>query len=160
KLVPGCELRIGNEFFEMITLSMGHKTTLVSDSLIDFQIKFSLSISGIVTYWFTLIVLSALRRSDNKNMLSLAILILRSILTDLQGSVGFNDIIDPWCKDQQVNANVLKGLVKLVDTMSGEDNISDYNLDGTVVGGVIVECVTLQEPNQIDKVDVVVFVDV
>nr|GEV32648.1 hypothetical protein [Tanacetum cinerariifolium] len=39
---------------------------------------------GIVTHWFTLIVLSALRRSDNDNMLSLAILILRSILTDLQ----------------------------------------------------------------------------
>nr|GFB24260.1 hypothetical protein [Tanacetum cinerariifolium] len=39
---------------------------------------------GIVTHWFTLIVLSALRRSDNENMLSLVILILRSILTDLQ----------------------------------------------------------------------------
>nr|GFD16107.1 hypothetical protein [Tanacetum cinerariifolium] len=36
-----------------------------------------LSISGIVTHWFTLIVLSALRRSDNENMLSLVILILR-----------------------------------------------------------------------------------
>nr|GEZ56905.1 hypothetical protein [Tanacetum cinerariifolium] len=32
--------------------------------------------SGIVTHWFTLIVLSALRRSDNENMLSLAILII------------------------------------------------------------------------------------
>nr|GEV82531.1 hypothetical protein [Tanacetum cinerariifolium] len=31
---------------------------------------------GIVTHWFTLIVLSALRRSDNENMLSLVILIL------------------------------------------------------------------------------------
>nr|GFB21943.1 hypothetical protein [Tanacetum cinerariifolium] len=31
----------------------------------------------IVTHWFTLIVLSALRRSDNENMLSLVILILR-----------------------------------------------------------------------------------
>nr|GEV02858.1 reverse transcriptase domain-containing protein [Tanacetum cinerariifolium] len=39
--------------------------------LIDFQIKFSLSISEIVTHWFTLIVLSALRHSDNENMLSL-----------------------------------------------------------------------------------------
>nr|GEY43649.1 hypothetical protein [Tanacetum cinerariifolium] len=38
----------------------------------------------IVTHWFTLIVLSALRRFDNENMLSLVILILRSILTDLQ----------------------------------------------------------------------------
>nr|GEU63763.1 reverse transcriptase domain-containing protein [Tanacetum cinerariifolium] len=41
-------------------------------------------IKEIVTHWFTLIVLSALRRSDNENMLSLVILILRSILTDLQ----------------------------------------------------------------------------
>nr|GFA88203.1 hypothetical protein [Tanacetum cinerariifolium] len=39
---------------------------------------------GIVTHWFTLIMSSALRRSDNENMLSLVILILRSILTDLQ----------------------------------------------------------------------------
>nr|GFA92795.1 hypothetical protein [Tanacetum cinerariifolium] len=36
------------------------------------------------THGFTLIVLSALRRSDNENMLSLTILILRSILVDLQ----------------------------------------------------------------------------
>nr|GFC04212.1 hypothetical protein [Tanacetum cinerariifolium] len=57
-------------------LMVGHKTTLVSDLQIDFQIKFSLSISEIVTHWFTLIVLSALRRSDNENMLSLVILIL------------------------------------------------------------------------------------
>nr|GEV32897.1 hypothetical protein [Tanacetum cinerariifolium] len=63
----------------------GHKTTFVSDLLIDFQIKFSLSISEIVTHWFTLIMLSALRRSDNENMLILVILILRSILMDLQG---------------------------------------------------------------------------
>nr|GEY37251.1 hypothetical protein [Tanacetum cinerariifolium] len=34
----------------------------------------------IVTYWFTHIVLSALRRSDNENTLSLTNLILRSIL--------------------------------------------------------------------------------
>nr|GEX40291.1 hypothetical protein [Tanacetum cinerariifolium] len=38
----------------------------------------------IVTHWFTYIVLSALRRSDNGNTLSLTNLILRSILTDLQ----------------------------------------------------------------------------
>nr|GEY96715.1 hypothetical protein [Tanacetum cinerariifolium] len=38
-------------------------------------IKFSITIGETVTYWFTLIVLSALRRSDNENM---------SILTDLQ----------------------------------------------------------------------------
>nr|GEY52849.1 hypothetical protein [Tanacetum cinerariifolium] len=43
--------------------------------------------SGIVTHWLTLIVLSALRCSDNENMLSLAILILMSILMDLQGTL-------------------------------------------------------------------------
>ncbi|GJY98075.1 hypothetical protein Tco_0514985 [Tanacetum coccineum] len=48
---------------------MCHKTTLASDTLIDFQIDFSISIGEIVTHWFTLIVLSALRRSDNANVL-------------------------------------------------------------------------------------------
>nr|GFA14398.1 hypothetical protein [Tanacetum cinerariifolium] len=65
-------------------LMVGHKNDFVSDLLIDFQFKFSLSIGEIVTHWFTLIVLSALRRSDNENMLDLVILILRSILTDMQ----------------------------------------------------------------------------
>nr|GFB61936.1 hypothetical protein [Tanacetum cinerariifolium] len=72
-------------------LMVGHKNYSVSDLLIDFQIKFSLSIGEIVTHWFTLIVLSALRRSGNENMLSLAILILRSILTDLQAGVRSYD---------------------------------------------------------------------
>nr|GEY89732.1 hypothetical protein [Tanacetum cinerariifolium] len=67
--------------------SVGHKTILASDTLIDFQIKFSLSIGGIVTHWFTFIVLSALRHFDNESMLSLAIPILMSILTDLQGTL-------------------------------------------------------------------------
>nr|GEU90093.1 hypothetical protein [Tanacetum cinerariifolium] len=65
-------------------LLLGHKNYFVSDLLIDFQIKFSVSIGEIVTHWFTLIVLSALRRSGNENMMGLVILILRSILTDLQ----------------------------------------------------------------------------
>nr|GEU47136.1 hypothetical protein [Tanacetum cinerariifolium] len=60
------------------------KITLASDTLIDFQIKFSISIGETVTHWFTLIVMSALRRFDNENTLSLMNLILRSILTDLQ----------------------------------------------------------------------------
>nr|GEW39647.1 hypothetical protein [Tanacetum cinerariifolium] len=38
----------------------------------------------VVTHWFTHIMLSALRRSDNENTLSLKNLILRSILIDLQ----------------------------------------------------------------------------
>nr|GEX51429.1 hypothetical protein [Tanacetum cinerariifolium] len=68
----------------MITLSMCHKTTLASDTLTDFQIKFSISIGETVTHWFTRIALSTLRRSNNENTLSLMNLILRSILTDLQ----------------------------------------------------------------------------
>nr|GEV63571.1 retrovirus-related Pol polyprotein from transposon TNT 1-94 [Tanacetum cinerariifolium] len=40
----------------------------------------------VVTHWFTLIALSALRRSDIENTLSLMKLILRSILMDLQAS--------------------------------------------------------------------------
>nr|GFC40530.1 hypothetical protein [Tanacetum cinerariifolium] len=83
KLMVGYEWMIDNGFFEMITLSMGHKITLASDTLIDFQIKFSISIGETVTHWFTFIVLFALRRSDNENMLSLMNLILRSILIDL-----------------------------------------------------------------------------
>nr|GEV77432.1 ATPase, F1/V1/A1 complex, alpha/beta subunit, zinc knuckle CX2CX4HX4C [Tanacetum cinerariifolium] len=63
---------------------MCHKITLASDTLIDFQIKFSISIGETVTHWFTLIVLSAMRRSDNENMRSWMNLILMSILTDLQ----------------------------------------------------------------------------
>nr|GEU64023.1 hypothetical protein [Tanacetum cinerariifolium] len=38
--------------------------------------RFSISIGETVTHWFTLIVMSALRRSDNENMLSLMNLIL------------------------------------------------------------------------------------
>nr|GEY64044.1 hypothetical protein [Tanacetum cinerariifolium] len=71
KLMVGYEWMIDDELFEMITLSMCHKITLASDTLIDFQIKFSISIGETATHWFTLIVLSALRRSDNENMLSL-----------------------------------------------------------------------------------------
>nr|GEY30862.1 hypothetical protein [Tanacetum cinerariifolium] len=80
-------------------------------------------------------------------------------------------MIDPGCKDQPLNDNVPKGLVKLVDTKSGEDNISDYKVDETVVGGVIVDRSTLQEspppnamqyhqPHITDKVDAAIFVDV
>ncbi|GKD93918.1 hypothetical protein Tco_1373755, partial [Tanacetum coccineum] len=93
------------------------------------------------------------------------------IINDFQGSVGYDDMMDPGCKDQLVNDNVSKGLVKLVDTMSGEDNISDYKLDETVAGGVIVDRAThqaspppnamqYQEPHPTDKVDAAVFVDV
>nr|GEV56678.1 sialyltransferase-like protein 1 [Tanacetum cinerariifolium] len=63
----------------MVTLSMCYKITLASDTLIDFQIKFSISIGETVTHWFTLIALSALRRSDNENMMSLMNLILRKL---------------------------------------------------------------------------------
>nr|GEY90783.1 phospholipase-like protein [Tanacetum cinerariifolium] len=87
----------------MITLSVGHKNDFVSDLLIDFQFKFSLSIGEIVTHWFTLIVLSTLRCSDNENMLGLVILILRSILTDLQEtSKGNGGSHNWWNRDLEI----------------------------------------------------------
>nr|GEU58472.1 copia protein [Tanacetum cinerariifolium] len=77
--LKGCALKTSK-----ISLSMCHKITLASDKLIDLQIKFSISIGETVTHWFTLIALSALRRSHNENTPSLMNLILRSILMDLQ----------------------------------------------------------------------------
>nr|GEW82247.1 hypothetical protein [Tanacetum cinerariifolium] len=72
-----------------------------------------------------------------------------------KGSVGFNDMMDPRCKDQPFNDNVRKVLVKLYDTMSGEDNISDYKLDVTVAGGVIVDhrVQSPKNPSLIDNVE-------
>nr|GEX43892.1 hypothetical protein [Tanacetum cinerariifolium] len=69
---------------EILLEPTSNKLMVASDTLIDFQIKFSISIGETVTHWFTLIVLSALRRFDNENTLSLINLILRSILKDLQ----------------------------------------------------------------------------
>nr|GEU78037.1 reverse transcriptase domain-containing protein [Tanacetum cinerariifolium] len=62
---------------EILLEPTSNKLMVASDTLIDFQIKFSISIGETVTHWFTLIVLSALRRSDNENTLSLINLILR-----------------------------------------------------------------------------------
>nr|GFB09787.1 hypothetical protein [Tanacetum cinerariifolium] len=84
-------------------------------------------------------------------------------------SVGFDDMLDPRSKDHLLNDNVPKGLVKLVDTMSGEDNTSDDKLDETVAGGVIIDRAMLQaspppnameyqEPHLTSKVDATVFV--
>ncbi|GKC62156.1 hypothetical protein Tco_1089754, partial [Tanacetum coccineum] len=61
-----------------------------------------------------------------------------------KGSVGFDDLLDPRFKDQLLNDNVPKGLVKLVEPMSGEDNISDDKLDETVAAGVIFNLSTYQ----------------
>ncbi|GJR72548.1 hypothetical protein Tco_0084913 [Tanacetum coccineum] len=69
---------------------MCHKTTLASDTSSDFQIDFSISIGETVTHWFTLIVLSALRRSDNENMLSRSLRI-RRILKDGGEDVRYSD---------------------------------------------------------------------
>nr|GEW78092.1 reverse transcriptase domain-containing protein [Tanacetum cinerariifolium] len=74
-------------------LMVGHKNYFVSDLLIDFQIKFSLSIGEIVTYWFTLIVLSALRCSGNENMLSLEILIIRNYISFREAWERFKEIL-------------------------------------------------------------------
>ncbi|GKD67382.1 hypothetical protein Tco_1309490, partial [Tanacetum coccineum] len=62
---------------------MCHKTTLASDTLIDFQINFSISIGEIVTHWFTLIVFDTLAGNPVKNiLLKLNLSDHRSILTD------------------------------------------------------------------------------
>nr|GEW29344.1 putative ribonuclease H-like domain-containing protein [Tanacetum cinerariifolium] len=88
-----------------------------------------------------------------------------------KGSVGFDDMLDSGFKDHLLNDNAPKGFLKLVDKMSGKDNISDDKLDETVASGVIVDRAMLQvspppnameyqEPHPTDKVDAVVFVDV
>nr|GEW04407.1 hypothetical protein [Tanacetum cinerariifolium] len=69
---------------EILLEPTSNKLMVASDTLIDFQIKFSISIGETVTHWFTLAALSALRRFNNENMLSLMNLILKSILMDLQ----------------------------------------------------------------------------
>nr|GEW05827.1 zinc finger, CCHC-type [Tanacetum cinerariifolium] len=69
---------------EILLEPTSNKLMVASDTLTDFQIKFSISIDETVTHLFTLIALSTLRCSDNKNTLSLMNLILRSILKDLQ----------------------------------------------------------------------------
>ncbi|GJX67294.1 retrovirus-related pol polyprotein from transposon TNT 1-94 [Tanacetum coccineum] len=63
--------------FEMLKLSVCHKTTLASDTSTDFLKSIFILIGEIVTRSFTLIVLSPLRRSDNENMLR-----IQSILKD------------------------------------------------------------------------------
>nr|GEY67263.1 hypothetical protein [Tanacetum cinerariifolium] len=44
---------------------------------------------------------------------------------DFQGSFGFDDMLDLGSKDHLLNDTVPKGLVKRVDMMCGEDNISN-----------------------------------
>nr|GEX63772.1 hypothetical protein [Tanacetum cinerariifolium] len=60
-----------------------------------------------------------------------------------KGSIGFDDMLDPDFKDHLLNVIVPKGMVKPVDMMCGEDNISDDKLDETVASGVIVDRATL-----------------
>ncbi|GKF05195.1 hypothetical protein Tco_0035863, partial [Tanacetum coccineum] len=56
-----------------------------------------------------------------------------------------DDMLDPDSKDHLLNDTVPKGLVKPVDIMCGEDNISDDRLDDTVASGVIDDRSTIQE---------------
>ncbi|GJZ53231.1 hypothetical protein Tco_0608116 [Tanacetum coccineum] len=49
KLIPSYELMIDDEFLKWLTLSMCHKITLASDTSIDFQIDFSISIERVYT---------------------------------------------------------------------------------------------------------------
>nr|GEY99901.1 hypothetical protein [Tanacetum cinerariifolium] len=80
---------------EILLESTSNKLMVGSDTLIDFQIKFSLSISEIVTHWFTLIALSALRRSDNENMLS-----LMNLYVNPYGFAGYFN--QTWTNDKAI----------------------------------------------------------
>nr|GEV81401.1 hypothetical protein [Tanacetum cinerariifolium] len=96
---------------EILLEPTSNKLMVASDTLIDFQIKFSISIGETVTHWFTLIALSALRRSDNENMLSLMNLILRSILTDLQETLRWNNEVlklKNFKKDESKSSQVIQ----------------------------------------------------
>nr|GEV59144.1 hypothetical protein [Tanacetum cinerariifolium] len=92
KLMVGFELTIDDEFLKRLTLSMCHKTTLASDMSIDFQMDFSISIGETVTQWFTLVVLSTLRSSDNENMLSLMNLIHSEWLHDTYDEPKYQEL--------------------------------------------------------------------
>ncbi|GKA39318.1 hypothetical protein Tco_0731869 [Tanacetum coccineum] len=121
KLMVGYELTIDDEFLKCLTLSIRHKTTLASDTSSDFQIYlFSISIGEIVTHWFTLIVLSALRRSDNENMLSTMNLILMSILTDLKSRMdGRTCNIKQKCVMNQTPRQLKRGRDTKIPQSSG-----------------------------------------
>ncbi|GJT46101.1 hypothetical protein Tco_0954816 [Tanacetum coccineum] len=69
RLMRSLNIRVNSFTMKMKILlePTSNKLMVASDTLIDFQIDFSISIGEIVTHWFTLIVLSALRRSDNEN---------------------------------------------------------------------------------------------
>nr|GEY93408.1 hypothetical protein [Tanacetum cinerariifolium] len=47
----------------------------------------------------------------------------------VRGSVGFDNMLDPGCKDKLADDNDQEGLVKLVDKMSMEEHISANILD-------------------------------
>ncbi|GKF19819.1 hypothetical protein Tco_0068457 [Tanacetum coccineum] len=80
-------------------------------------------------------------------------------------------MLDPSCKDHQLNDSVPIGLGKPVDMMFGEVNKYDDKLGETLNVGVIVDCATLQsspppnamdnqDPQPTDKVTAKVFVQV
>nr|GEW42597.1 hypothetical protein [Tanacetum cinerariifolium] len=81
-------LRIQDIKDMLLLLVQGKLTNLTVKERFPFNVSLRMFTRSIViqrlTHWFTLIALSALRRFDNENALSLMILILRSILTDLQ----------------------------------------------------------------------------
>nr|GEU71443.1 hypothetical protein [Tanacetum cinerariifolium] len=91
-------------------------------------------------------------------------------MTDL-GSVGFDDMMDPDCKDDLLDDNVQKVVVKMVYMMSMEEKESDNKLDEKVNAGVIVDRATfqaspppnareVQELHLDEKVDAKICVDV
>ncbi|GJZ65619.1 hypothetical protein Tco_0622315 [Tanacetum coccineum] len=91
---------------------MCHKTTLASDTSIDFQINFSISIGEIVTHWFTLIVLSALRRSNNEEHAEFDDL-MQNVLERIYTSAG-----NQFVKEILLNWNLL---IHKIHKDGGED---------------------------------------
>ncbi|GJY20093.1 hypothetical protein Tco_0392659, partial [Tanacetum coccineum] len=53
--------------------------------------------------------------------------------TQLEGSVGFDNMLDPGCKDKLADDNDQEGLVKLVDKLSMEEHILANILDEKMV---------------------------
>ncbi|GKD28684.1 hypothetical protein Tco_1239462 [Tanacetum coccineum] len=53
--------------------------------------------------------------------------------TQLEGSVGFDNMLDPGCKDKLADDNDQEGLVKLVDKLSMEEHVLANILDEKMV---------------------------
>nr|GEV25521.1 phospholipase-like protein [Tanacetum cinerariifolium] len=65
--------------------------------------------------------------------------------TQLEGSVGFDNVLDPDCKDEFGDDNDQEGLVKLVDDLCIEEQISSNVVDAKVVDKKVLDDKVLDE---------------